>query len=87
MTRRRDGRAHPLEAVLWPLLGGATDDGPVRTVGWVVAGLLALVVLVEMVVLAVMAAFVALPLALVPVAVVVLAAALIIRDVRRRLRP
>ena len=62
-------------------------SGPVRALGWVVAGLLGLVVLVEMVVLAVMAAFVALPLAAVPIAVVLVVGGLIIWDVRRHARP
>jgi Flp pilus assembly protein TadB len=60
--------------------------GALRALGWVLAGLFGVIILVEMVVLAVMAAFIMLPLAAVPVAVVALAAALIIWDTRRRLR-
>jgi hypothetical protein len=54
-----------------------------RTLGWVLLVLLGPVVLVEMLVLAVRAAFVAYPLAAVPVAVVVVALALIVWTARR----
>jgi Flp pilus assembly protein TadB len=65
---------------------GGMDDGRHRNGrgwGWALVALLALVVLVETVVLAVMASLLSVAIAIVVPVVVLLAAVLIVRDVRR----